>query len=201
VKRKTLIYGLFTALLVFQLIQFSRAYHNPIPLARGSGFNIVFSSGQTLAFQSDATLEIEVLSGFLNGSSGSLTLWNDRGRLMFSASDDSTIEVTSPNAEGGFDLTINGASTTKTDRFTWNAVIKSGNTVTISWGWRIESWIDKYTMLALGFGGIILMVASPTWVALEIRKKGLDADSIQRGAYGMLLFCVGFGLLIMWLWA
>jgi len=199
VKRKNLLLSGILFLLLFQIIQFSGAYHNPI--ASGSGFNIEFSTGQTLALQSDNTLQIEVLSGLLNGSSG-LTMWNDRGRLTIFASNDSTIEINSPDAEGAFDLTISGANqTTKTDRFTWNAVIKSGNTVTIFWGWRIESWIDKYTMLALGFGGLILMVASPTWVALEIRKKGLDADSIERGAYGLLLFCVGFGLLIMWLWA
>jgi len=202
VKRKNLLLSGILFLLLFQIIQFSRAYHNPIPLVSGSGFNIVFSSGQALAFQGDNTLQIEVLSGLLNGSSGSLTIWNDRGTLSFLASNDSIIEVTSPDAEEGFEISITGAtSTNQTDRFKWNVNINIGNTVTIFWSWRIESWIGKYTMLALGFGGIILMVASPTWVALEIRKKGLDADSIERGAYGMLLFCAGFGLLVMWLWA
>jgi len=61
------------------------------------------------------------------------------------------------------------------------------------------SWIDN-TTFALGVSGLILMVASPTWCALTIRKKGLDPDSIERCAYGLLIFCCGFGLLIMWLW-
>lgn len=145
---------------------------------------------------------VEVLSGLLNGSSTSLTVWNDRGTLSFIASNDSTLKVSSPDAVEGFEIAISGVNNqTQSERFAWNIGIIAGNNPTISWSWRIESWIDKYTMIALGFTGIGLMVGSPTWVALMIRKKGLDPDSFERIMYGMLIFCVGFGLMVMWLWA
>jgi len=187
---------------LFQIIRFSGAYHNPIPEIRASNFNINYiSSGRAIAFQSDDTLQIEVLTGLLNGTSGYLLVYNDRGTFRYNATNNAKLEITSPDAQHGYGFSVSGAmNTTQISAFVWRTSVSAGSVVTFSWVWRIESWVD-HTMLALGFGGIILMVASPTWVALEIRKKGLDADSIERGAYGMLLFCVGFGLLIMWLWA
>lgn len=158
------------------------------------------SVNESLAFQSDNTLLIEVLSGVLNGTSCSFSLYEKRGSLSFTAMDNSVIEINSPDAEEGFDISIKGASVSNLGNFTYRANIKSGNHVNIVWSWRLESWLDKYTMFALGVSGIGLMVFSPTWVALEFRKKGLDADSIERAGYGVLLFCVGFGLMVMWLW-
>jgi len=200
-KRKLLIFVGISALIIFQMIQFSRAYHNPTPLISGSNFIIEVNTGQALAFQTDDTLQIEVLMGFLNGSSWSLTVFNDGGTLSFLASNDSTVEVTSPDAKGAFDININGANQTSfLGDFTWNAVIKTGDNIRILWGWRIESWIDKYTMFAIGMGGLILMVASPSWVAWQLRKGGIKPEDFERIMYGLLLFCVGFGLLVMWLW-
>jgi len=197
-KKKSILLGLFTALLVFQLIQFSKGL---MLINRSSDFLLEINEGMGVGFQGDNSLIMEVKSGLLNGSSCSLALYDRRGSFSFTAMDLSIIEITS-DAEEGYDITITGVNNqTETEAFVWSVGINTGNDVTIQWSWRIESWTGKYTMLALGFGGLILMVASPTWVAYEIRKKGLDADSIERGAYGMLLFCVGFGLMVMWLWA
>jgi len=196
-KRKILVFVLLTAVLVFQLIQVS--YAPPVLLSSGSGFNVEVTGA--IAFQSDDTLLIEVLTGVLNSSSASLSLYTRKGSFSFTALNNSTIEVSSPDAEGGFDMSITGANqTTQTDRFVHQATILTGNTVTITWGWRLESWID-HTMLALGISGLILMVASPTWGAMAIRKKGLDPASMERLYYAGFLFCVGFGLLVMWLWS
>lgn len=197
-KRKLLIFPFLLALLIFQLIQFSNA---PTLVAQCSDFTLEINMGGKVAFQSDDILEIEVTSGLLNGSSCSLSLYDSRGTLAFWARNTSIIEISSPDAEGGFDISISGAtSTNQTDRFTWDVNINTGNNVSISWSWRIESWIGNYTMFTLGIGGLGLMVFSPTWGAYMIRKKGLDPDTIERCAYALLLFCVGFGLFIMWLW-
>jgi len=196
-KRKSLMLPCILALLLFQLIQFSRS--QSVLIASGSGFNVESTGG--IAFQSDNTLLIEVLTGVLNSSSASLSLYTRKGSFSFTALNNSTIEVSSPDAEGGFDMSITGANqTTQTDRFVHQATILTRNTVTITWGWRLESWID-HTMLALGISGLILMVASPTWGAMAIRKKGLTPDSMERLYYAGFLFCVGLGLLIMWLWS
>jgi len=184
-------------LLLIQTIQFSRS--PPVLIATGSGFSVESTGG--IAFQGDDTLLIEVLTGVFNSSSASLSLYTRRGTFSFNALNDSTIEVSSPDAEGGYDIDISGATnTTQTDRFVHQATILTGNAVTITWGWRLESWIN-HTMLALGFSGLILMVASPTWGAMAIRKKGLTPDSMERLYYAGFLFCVGLGLLVMWLWS
>jgi len=142
------------------------------------------------------------LEGVLNASSTDILMYNRRGDFRFVALNDSTLEVSSPDADAGYDIDISGANqTTRTDRFTFQSVVKTGDNVRILWNWRLESWIDKYTMLALGFCGLILMVSSPTWCAFTIRKKGLDPDSFERIMYALLLECVGFGLLVMWLWS
>jgi len=199
-KRKLLSLSLITALFVLQLIQFSTSPQNLI--VSGSDFAIEFSTGEALALQGDDTLQIEVLEGVLNSSSNYILMYDRRGEFRFVALNDSTLEVSSPDAEAGFDIEILGANqTTRTDRFTFQSVIKSGDTVRILWNWRIEDWISKYTMLSIGIGGLVLMVASPTWGVWVIRKKGLDPDSIERVMYAFLLFCVGFGLLVMWLWS
>lgn len=112
------------------------------------------------------------------------------------------LEVSSPDAAGGFDILISGANlTSNLGNFTYQATVKTGNSVTIWWGWRIESWVDKYTLVALGLAGLVMMVFSPTWVALTIRKKGVGTEAIEKFGYGLLLFCMGFALFIMWLWS
>jgi len=184
--------------MVFQLISFC---HSPSPLlASGSGFPVETSG--SIAFQSDSTLQIDVLTGLLNSSSASLSLYARTGTFSFNNVNDSIIQVTSPDAEGGFEIDINGATQTiETGRFIHRVTILTGDVVTITWGWRLESWIGKYTMFALGMGGLILMVASPTWGIWTFKKKGLDPDSFERLAYAFIIFCIGFGLLIMWLYS
>jgi len=44
---------------------------------------------------------------------------------------------------------------------------------------------------------LFLMVWSPAWFAWKIKKQGVTVESIERLGYAMLLFIVGFGLLIM----
>jgi len=198
-KRKPLV---LSGLLILFLFQIIHSASSPTLIVSASGFLIEVEEGLGLGFQGDNSLSIDVTSGLLNGSSCSLSLYDRRGSLAFWARNNSILEITSPDAEEGFDLSVSGANnTTQSSKFIWEVGINTGNNVTIIWTWRIESWIGKYTMIALGFSGIGLMVFSPTWVAFMIRKKGLDADSFERMMYAMLIFCVGFGLLVMWLWA
>jgi len=200
-KRKSLMIPCILTLLLFQIIQFTWAYHIPTPYISGTDFTIECSEGSSLAFQGDDSLQVEVLSGIWNSSSNYILTYNDGGQLTFVALNDTTLEVCSPDVEGGFNIQIIGANqTTHLGNLTYNMVVKSGDNVNILWNWRIESWIGKYTMFALGLSGLILMVASPSWVAYQLRKGGIKPEDFERTMYGLLLFCVGFGLLVMWLW-
>jgi len=201
VKKKGLLLGLFTALMLFQIIQFSRSYHNPTPFCSGEDFNIECNTNQKIGFDGDIIIELEVKQGILNATSGYIRLYNDRGDFRFDAINTTTLSITSPDPQQGFEVSVTGSDFNYIGAFLWNVYVESGDYVTIIWRFRIESWIGNYTMFAIGMGGLIIMVASPTWGIWVIRKKGLDADSIERLAYAMLLFCVGFGLLVMWLFS
>lgn len=62
------------------------------------------------------------------------------------------------------------------------------------------SVVGQYTWLGIFMGGIVLMVWSPAWVAWKIKKKGIDPDTLERMGYALLLWLVGFGLFISWLY-
>jgi len=66
---------------------------------------------------------------------------------------------------------------------------------------EVPDYVSMYSMFCIGLSGLFLMVFSPTWVAWKIRKSGADVSTVERIGYGMLLFCVGFGLFVMWLWS
>jgi len=57
--------------------------------------------------------------------------------------------------------------------------------------------MNLYTWIALLLAALFLMVWSPAWFAWKIKKVGVTVESIERLGYAMLLFIVGFGLLIM----
>ena len=62
------------------------------------------------------------------------------------------------------------------------------------------SVVDLYTWLGIGLGGIALMVWSPAWVAWKIKKKGIDVDTVERIGFALVIFVMGFGLFISWLY-
>jgi len=157
-----------------------------------------FNVGKSLAFQSNYILKIEVIEGILNGSNAFLKVYHRQGQLIFLASNDSKIKVNS-NSEYGLDIGVWGASLQNMGNFTYLVTIQKDSNVKIQWDWYLESWVDKYTVLGFGLGGIGLMVASPSWVALGIRKKGFNEESIERMAYGFVMFIIGFGLFLTWL--
>jgi len=157
-----------------------------------------FNVGQGLAFQSDNTLFIEVTEGVLNGSSATISLWDRKGKLSFVAVNNAKIKL-SCDTENPFGLSVNGAeSFSQIVNQTFQANIHSGNNVVISWYYRLPSVIDDYTMLGIGLGGLVMMIFAPSWVALKIKKSGMDADSIERIGYGMLIFVFGFGMFLIW---
>lgn len=60
---------------------------------------------------------------------------------------------------------------------------------------------NLYTWIVLLLAALFLIVWSPSWFAWGIKKKGVTVETIERLGYAMLLFLVGFGLLVMWLYA
>jgi len=167
---------------------------------RGSNFGLNFYEGQSLALCGNYPLFFEVKSGYWNGSSGGLTVYADRGRMSFFAENDTVLEVSSPDAPSGIDLGVSGASYTQPEKFVWLVTITSNNTVTFTWNWRLPSWLDLYFMFGVGMSGLIMMVFAPSWVAMGVRRNAFQVDNMERIGYAILIFCVGFGLFMCWLW-
>ena len=207
----TLIFLAILLLLFFQInVKFGQGYHNPVPILSGSNLSLVFYEDHILGFQGEFTkalLEIKVKDGLLNGTSASLVLFNDRGHLKFESLNDCTLEIFSPDlpenpeSKDEFTVAVYGSAYNSIGAFKWQAIIKAGDSVTIQWSYRLESWIDKYTMLGIGVGGVILTVVPPIWGALTIRKKGINANSIETLGYVFLSCLIGICLVIMWLWS
>lgn len=201
--KQIFLFFLLTMLFLSINLHFTKAWHNPIPLIKTvDNFFLFLNQSEKLCIQSDYTLEIEIKKVGLYANA-SVTVYNDRGELSWRHGVGSAIiQISSPDSHG-FNLTISGNyyNILRIDKFVWIVNLPALSTLKIVWFWRIESWIDKYTILGMGLGGLILMVFVPTWVALMIKKKGITPDSIERFGYAMLLFFVGFGLVVIWLWS
>ena len=61
---------------------------------------------------------------------------------------------------------------------------------------KAPTFIDKYFGLGLFIGGIIMMIYAPSWVAWKVKKSGVTPDTVERLGYAMLIFLVGFGLFL-----
>ena len=58
------------------------------------------------------------------------------------------------------------------------------------------NYVDEYFGLGLFIGGIIMMIYAPSWVAWKVKKSGVTPDTVERLGYAMLIFLVGFGLFL-----
>jgi len=197
-KKKGLILLILCSLLVLVL---SHKVLSSSLLVSGSNFSLTFNAGDSLTLCGRNLLVFDVESGLWNGSSGAITVYNDRGRFSFYAENDTVLEVSSPDAPSGLDLSVSGASYTQPSKFVWLVTITTNNTVTFVWNWRLPSWLDLYFMFGVGMAGLIMMVFAPAWVAMGVRRNAFQVDKIERIGYAVLIFCVGFGLFCCWLWS
>ena len=62
------------------------------------------------------------------------------------------------------------------------------------------SVVDQHTWNGIFLGSLALMIWSPSWVAWKIKKKGIDSDTMERVGFGLILWIIGFGLFVSWLY-
>jgi len=197
--RKTVLPLLLFISLLFLL--FFRSIYSSYPSISGSTFALTFYSGESLGFYDDKSLVFDVKSGIWNGSSGYISVYSDGGTFRFYAQNNSVLEVSSPDAPSGMQLSVSGASYSKSSEFVWLVTITSGNTVTFVWDWRTASWLDVYFLFGIGLTGIGLMCFAPVWAIFAIRKNAFHEDTMERIGICVILFAIGFGLFITWLWS
>ena len=195
---KTKILTVFLLLSLFSIALY-RTYANGAVLISGSNFNI--ETAGSIGFQSQYTLDMEVTSGIMNGTNGKLGVTMRTGSLSFDSYDDCTLELSSADAPQGFRLDTSGVeSTAMLGDFVYETVFKSGKRIVLTWSWNQPSFVDIYFMLGVGLSGIIMMIFAPTWVAFAIIHKAYDAETAKRFGMAMLIFIIGFGMVVCWLW-
>lgn len=103
-------------------------------------------------------------------------------------------------AEYTYNLLQVGNNTQETTFLQTYAYLISDVTLTLNL-YTLPDLTNLYTWIALFLAALFLMIWSPSWFAWKIKKVGVTVESIERLGYATLLFLVGFGLLIMCLYA
>ncbi len=166
-------------------------------IARGQDFDLYFANGESLCFQHlnvPMLLTINVVAGTLNGTNGDLFIESGgvelRGDLSFTSQESASLHLSCDN--GDVHLLVNGQA------YAGTFSIQASQSVHIQWvlAWDIYIW----TLPILGCVGAFCVVASPYYIVTQLRKKTGEAF-LNAWMYGLILFFIGLGLVIAWLWS
>ena len=174
-----------------------------ILLISASTGEIFLPQGLSLGFGGvdlNHTITLTPMNATLNATVTSLKVYADRGFFNFISVSDVLLNVSCPLLRFENEMRIEGAAYTQNSIGDFGVFVPMNKTINISWAFYVPSLIDEYFMLGLGLVGLGFMVFAPSWVAWGIKKHGVTEEIIERFGYAMLLFLVGFGLIIMYLW-
>ena len=186
-------------LLVYLHLSIHCAYTRSQIITTANAFDLVISD--TLSIQNDEEfVTFTVESGLLNGSNTNLDVDTGAGHLVFYAEDNCELEM-ELITERTISVSVVGCTIESTsDTNIFIITILSGNNVEISWGYNLESYADKYTVLAFGIVGVCMMVFAPVWGIRKILNDGLEVETVERVGYAILVFMIGLGLFITFLY-
>lgn len=155
--------------LVLALSSFVKPASAATPIIQGSGFNLIFNTGESLIFQHlnpSFNVNLTVLSGTLNGTSGSLLMYAGSGQISFRSLSTATLNMTcsNPNVK----ISYSNVQANRNYEFSWAL-----QTVYEFWGWT--------TILAtFGFIGMFVSI-------------GLMIHNFKEGEYqAALMMLVAF---------
>jgi len=182
-----------TILIVFLGLLFFTAYKVYAQIQTTDTFNIQFLTGTSLQIQPKVNpnlfLTLTVQSGTLNGT-GTLSMNNEgAGTLTITHASNVVVAVT---ASEGIDYQVNGEM--RRNNFT----ASPSDVTVIRWnlsGYQIP--LDTYVMVGMGLFGFFSLVFAPVYMVAKFKK----GDWSSGFCWGLLLFLVGIGLVIAWLWS
>jgi hypothetical protein len=156
-------------------------------------FNIQILTGTSLQIQSKVNpnlfLTLTVQSGTLNGT-GTLGMTEEgAGTLRIWHSSNVTVAV---NASEDIAYSVNGVDGVK-------GFAASPSSVTvIQWSLRGYSIpLDTYIMVGMGLFGLFGLVFAPVYMVAKFKS----GDWSSGLCWGVLLFIIGIGCVIVWLWS
>ena len=160
-----------------------------------TSYHVIFPANSNLQFQNDInkTVQLHILSGVLNSTTNSISIYESGGYFCFTALNDTQIEIT---YEGVNIVQVSGDQDNEQRTIPSGTVItvKKGNNVRIGWTTTLEVWLP--VTLALGILGFGMLVASPTYTFYKIKQR----EYSSAFCWGFLMFIIGIGLVIVWLW-
>ena len=156
-----------------------------------NGFKIIFETGQSFRIQAwydpNLFLTFTVQSGILNGT-GTLSMTGEgAGTLTIMPITNATVTIT---ASEGIEYTVNG------ERNVTSCTLES-SPITIAWGlmgYTIP--LDTYLLVGMGIFGFASMIFAPLYIV----KKFKEHDALGALTIGFLIFIIGVGCVIVWLW-
>jgi hypothetical protein len=179
-----------TILIVFLGLLFFTVYAQ---IQTTDTFNIQFLTGTSLQIQSKVNpnlfLTLTVQSGTLNGT-GSLAMTEEgAGTLRIYHSSNVTVSV---NASEDITYSVNGVDGVK-------SFAASPSSVTII-QWSLRGYhipLDTYIMVGMGLFGLFGLVFAPVYMVAKFKS----GDWSSGLCWGVLLFIIGIGCVIVWLWS
>lgn len=163
-----------------------------IYLAQGEGLTLG-------AYDPDQSITLIAEAGTFNVSNAAITVRTEGGTLTVTAISNVTLTVNSTDADN-LEVRADGAKVTVYNH-TYTLKLSASVKALITWQFHLRSPIDEYFMLGMGITGVGMMIFSPCWVTWEIKKHGVSDVAVERFGYAMLMFIIGFGLVIMYLWS
>lgn len=172
--------------------------HTYVPQYDGRVKNITLDSGTLGLSKSDFAYNIACST--YDNITINLYYWfySDKTQFHVIAENETALSFTINVRNKGEPETISGASSWSYNNDTSTVFLTCSNNalVTISWV-SLPDLVSDYSWIAIFLSGIFLMAWGPSWFAWKVKKVGITSDSIERLGYAMLLFLIGFGLLIM----
>ena len=199
VKKKTL-FLIFILFIFILQIRFKTAYSDN-PILETSQFLLIFPNGSSVSFVGEYAFRMNVSTGTFNGTNSLLKIYSGRGSLKLNAVDSCVLFGYAPNdVFQWLTVRVQNCEIIRLETY-YRIIISPMQNVVISW--RLEempvSFVD-YTMFAFGMGGIALLIFAPVYFVKQF-NRGLTEDTIERFGMGFLMFILGVGMVIAWLWS
>lgn len=186
--------------MLFAIAVYRAQVHAQSVIASGSGGNLLFVAGQTLAFQSSTveTIVFTVDSGILNGTTCSFYVYTLSGKISFYSTDNAVLSA-SVNRVIPVGFSTTGATTIGGGNNSWSITVPTDTTCTFAWYFRAPNPFDEYTTLSFGIIGVVGMIVTPLLMIKRFRDDGLEAETIEFAGIMVILFLIFAGLFYMWL--
>lgn len=180
-------------LLLFFLLFLPKVYADLTILQSVTIFDLVILENHSLSFQhipivnvlfEGFNVTLTPTSGGLNGSSGSLRMYQVTGILRFTSQNTTSYSLTVSRT--GVSVRVNGVR-----YFAGVLTMVPNDNVVIEWG---TQGID-YIGLSMGLLGIAIIIMTPAYTAYQVKKK----KEYMWLAYCLLILMLGVALLTSWL--